>query len=40
MLTELSDITNPTLRERLDKSIVSNLINAKLKLGLGLKKPL
>jgi len=40
MLTELSDITNPTLRERLDKSIVSNLINAKLKLCLGLKKPL
>jgi len=40
MLTELSDITNPTLRERLDKSIVSNLINANLNLGLGSKKPL
>jgi len=40
MLTELSDITNPTLRDRLNKSMVSNLINVKLKLGLGLQKPL
>ena len=38
MLRELDDITNPTLRERLDRGIVRNLINAKVKMGLGLKK--
>ena len=38
MFRELDDITNPTLRERLDRGIVRNLINAKVKMGLGLKK--
>jgi len=38
MLRELDDITNPTLRERLDKGIVRNLINAQVNMGLGLKK--
>jgi len=38
MVRQLDEITNPTLRERLDKSIVRNLINAKANFGLGLKK--
>jgi len=38
MLRELDDITNPTLRERLDRGIVRNLIIAKVDMGLGLKK--
>ena len=38
MLRELDDITNPTLRERLDRGIVRNLINAKVSMGLGFKK--
>ena len=38
MLRELDDITNPTLRERLDRGIVRKLINAKVNMGLGLKK--
>jgi len=38
MLQELDEINKPTLRERLDKSIVKNLIKAKVNLGLGLKK--
>ena len=38
MLKELNSITNPTLRERVDKGIVRNIINAKVNLGLGLKK--
>ena len=37
MLQELDEIDKPTLRERLDKSLVKNIINAKVKLGLGLK---
>ena len=36
MLGELSDIVNPTLRERIDKSIVGKLIKAKVNLGLDL----
>ena len=40
MLRELDRITNPTLRERVDKGIVRNIINAKVNLGLGLKKAL
>jgi len=36
MLPELDEITNPTLRERLDIGIVRNLINAKVNMGLGL----
>ena len=39
MLRELDRITNPTLRERVDKGIVRNIINAKINLGLGLKNP-
>ena len=38
MLQELDEIDKPTLRERLDKGIVKNLIKAKVNLGLGLKK--
>ena len=39
MLRELDQITNPTLKERVDKGIVRNLINAKVNLGLSLKSP-
>ena len=35
MLGELNGIVNPTLRERIDKSIVGKLINAKIIFGLG-----
>ena len=35
MLGELSGIVNPTLRERIDKSIVGKLIKAKVSFGLG-----
>ena len=35
MLNELNEIVNPTLRERIDKSIVEKLINAKVNFGLG-----
>ena len=38
MLKELEGIYNPTLREILDKSIVSNLIGTKVKFGMGVKK--
>ena len=38
MLKELKGIYNPTLRERLDKSIVSKLIRTKVKFGMGVKK--
>jgi hypothetical protein len=34
MLEELN-ICNPTLRERVDKSIVGNIIKAKMKFGMG-----
>ena len=37
MLKELKAIYNPTLRERLDKSIVSNLIGTKVRYGMGVK---
>ena len=40
MLKELKGIYNPTLRERMDKSIVSKLIGAKVKFGMGVKKKL
>ena len=36
MLGELSGIVNPTLRERIDKSIVGKLIKANFNFGLGL----
>ena len=35
MLGELNGIANPTLRERIDKSIVRKLIQAKVNFGLG-----
>ena len=35
MLIELNEIMNPTLRERIDKSIVWKLINAQVNSGLG-----
>ena len=35
MLDELSGIVNPTVRERIDKSIVGKLIKAKVNFGLG-----
>ena len=35
MRGELSGIVNPTLRERIDKSIVGKLIKAKVNFGLG-----
>ena len=35
MLGEVSGIVNPTLRERIDKSIVEKLIKAKVNFGLG-----
>ena len=35
MFGELSGIVNPTLRERIDKSIVGKLIKAKVNFGLG-----
>ena len=38
MLKELEGIFNPTLRERLGKSIVSKLIGTKVKFGMGDKK--
>ena len=38
MLKELGQITDPSLRERLDRGLVSNLIKAKVNLGLGFKK--
>ena len=38
MLKELKGIYNPSLRERLDKSIVSKLIGTKVKFGKGVKK--
>ena len=35
MLGELNGIVNPTLRERIDKSIVGKLIKVKVNFGLG-----
>ena len=35
MLNELNEIVNPTLRERIDKSVVGKVINAKVNFGLG-----
>ena len=35
MLGELNGIVNPTLRERIDKSIVGKLIRAKVNFGVG-----
>ena len=38
MLAELKDIYNPTLRERVDKSLVEKIIGTKVRFGWGLKK--
>ena len=38
MLVELKDIYNPTLRERVDKSLVEKIIGTKVRFGWGLKK--
>ena len=38
MLKELKDMYNPSLRERLDKSIISKLIGTKVKFGMGVEK--
>ena len=38
MLTELDGIYNPSLREKLDRSIVDKIIRAKVNFGMGLKK--
>ena len=38
MLTELKDIYKPTLREKLDKSLVEKIIGTKARFGWGLKK--
>ena len=35
MLNDVNGIVTPTLREKIDKSIVGKLINAKVKFGLG-----
>ena len=40
MLDELKGIVNPTLRERMDRSIVDKLIWSKMKFGMGQKKKL
>ena len=38
MVRELDEITNPTLRERLERGLVRSLINTKANFGLGIKK--
>ena len=38
MIQELDGIYNPTLRERMDRGIVSKIIKSKVKFGMGLKK--
>ena len=38
MLKKLEGIYNPSLREKLDRSIVSKLIGTKVKFGMGVKK--
>ena len=40
MLKKFEGIYNPSLRERLDKSIISKLIGTKVKFGIGVKKSL
>ena len=39
MLPELAQITNPTLRKRMERGLVGNMIKANANIGLGLKKP-
>ena len=38
MLTELNGIYNPTLRERMERGVVSTIIGTKKRFGWGLKK--
>ena len=38
MLRELAQITNPSLRERMERGLVDSMIKAKANLGLGFKK--
>jgi len=38
MLTELNGIYNPTLRERIERGVVSTIIGTKKRFGWGLKK--
>ena len=38
MIQEMDAIKDPTLRERLDRGIIRPIINAKQKLGMGVKK--
>jgi len=38
MLTELNGIYKPTLRERMERGVVSTIIGMKKRLGWGLKK--
>jgi len=38
MLTELNGIYNPTLRERMERGVVSTIIGTKKRFGMGLKK--
>ncbi|MCK5872763.1 MAG: hypothetical protein KAG26_08040 [Methylococcales bacterium] len=38
MLSELKGIFNPTLRERLDRSIVEKIIGTKMRFGMGFRK--
>ena len=40
MLEELDGIFNPTLRERMERVVVSKIIGAKKRLGIGVKKHL
>ena len=38
MINELNNIPNPSLRERIERTIVKPILSAKSSLGLGLKK--
>ena len=38
MISELYEIKNPTLRERVERAVIKPVLNAKVKFGLGLKK--
>lgn len=38
MINELDGIVNPSLRERLDRSIVDKIISSKMNFGMGIKK--
>ena len=40
MLKELKGIYNPTIREKMERGLVSSLIGTKAKFGMGVKKKL